>query len=64
VIPERPPIPRNLIGHLQPDLAAELREPDHVAGAAVFRSAVAPAYLRRNQKNVLAELPKTVHPDE
>jgi superfamily II DNA or RNA helicase len=55
---------RNLLGYLQPDLAAGLRDTDHLAGAAAFRRAVAPAYLRRNQKDVLTELPETVHTDE
>jgi superfamily II DNA or RNA helicase len=55
---------RNLLGYLQPDLAAELDDTDHLAGAAAFRRAVAPAYLRRNQQDVLTELPEVVHTDE
>ncbi|WP_042373032.1 DEAD/DEAH box helicase [Streptacidiphilus neutrinimicus] len=55
---------RNLVGYLQPELAVELRDGDHVAGAAAFRRAVAPAYLRRNQQDVLTELPEVVHTDE
>ncbi|MEY9941536.1 DEAD/DEAH box helicase [Streptacidiphilus sp. MAP5-3] len=55
---------RNLLAYLQPELAAELHDGDHLAGAAAFRRAVAPAYLRRNQQDVLTELPETVHTDE
>jgi superfamily II DNA or RNA helicase len=55
---------RNLLSHLQPRLVAELDGTDHVAGAAAFRRAVAPAYLRRNQRDVLTELPGVVHTDE
>jgi SNF2 family DNA or RNA helicase len=55
---------RNLLACLQPELAAELHDGDHLAGAAAFRRAVAPAYLRRNQQDVLTELPETVHTDE
>jgi superfamily II DNA or RNA helicase len=55
---------RNLLAYLQPDLAAQLRDTDQMAGAAAFRRAVAPAYLRRNQQDVLTELPEVVHTDE
>ncbi|SEL84904.1 Helicase conserved C-terminal domain-containing protein [Streptacidiphilus jiangxiensis] len=55
---------RNLLAYLQPELAAHLRDTDQVAGAAAFRRAVAPAYLRRNQQDVLTELPEVVHTDE
>ncbi|MDF5753143.1 DEAD/DEAH box helicase [Spongiactinospora sp. TRM90649] len=51
---------RRLVEHLRPDLAATLRTSDIVAGAKAFRKAVAPAYLRRNQEDVLAELPERV----
>jgi SNF2 family DNA or RNA helicase len=55
---------RALVGHLQPGLLAELRGSDAVAGAQAFRRAVAPVYLRRNQEDVLGELPDLVHADE
>ncbi|WP_042369497.1 DEAD/DEAH box helicase [Streptacidiphilus neutrinimicus] len=55
---------RNLLGQLQPELVAALRDTDQLAGAAAFRRAVAPAYLRRNQQDVLTELPEVVHTDE
>ncbi|WP_240776690.1 DEAD/DEAH box helicase [Nonomuraea basaltis] len=55
---------RTLISYLKPDLAAELRSSDVVAGAQAFRKAVAPVYLRRNQQDVLAELPDRVEADE
>ncbi|WP_051944379.1 DEAD/DEAH box helicase [Streptacidiphilus rugosus] len=55
---------RDLLSCLQPDLAAGLQASDQLAGAAAFRRAVAPAYLRRNQADVLTELPEAVHTDE
>lgn len=55
---------RTLISYLQPDLAATLRTSDVVAGAEAFRKAVAPVYLRRNQQDVLTELPERLHADE
>ncbi|WP_327582547.1 SNF2-related protein [Nonomuraea sp. NBC_00507] len=55
---------RALISYLRPDLAADLRTSDVVAGAQAFRKAVAPVYLRRNQEDVLAELPDRVEADE
>ncbi|MCP2358937.1 superfamily II DNA or RNA helicase [Nonomuraea thailandensis] len=55
---------RTLISYLRPDLAAGLRSSDVVAGAQAFRKAVAPVYLRRNQQDVLAELPERVEADE
>ncbi|WP_275956160.1 DEAD/DEAH box helicase [Nonomuraea sediminis] len=50
---------RSLVGYLQPDL-----RPQVTAGAQAFRRAVAPVYLRRNQEDVLTELPGLVHADE
>ncbi len=55
---------RNLIGYLQPDLVESVGEIDAVAGSEAFRRAVGPAYLRRNQEDVLSELPELVHVDE
>jgi SNF2 family DNA or RNA helicase len=55
---------RNLVGYLQPDLVGSVGEIDAVAGSESFRRAVGPAYLRRNQEDVLSELPELVHVDE
>ncbi|MBF8191716.1 DEAD/DEAH box helicase [Nonomuraea sp. K274] len=55
---------RVLVSYLRPDLAAELRSSDIVAGARAFRKAVAPVYLRRNQEDVLTELPDRVEAEE
>ncbi|MEV7117336.1 DEAD/DEAH box helicase [Kitasatospora griseola] len=55
---------RTLIGHLQPELLTELPASLGVAGSVAFRRAVAPAYLRRNQQDVLTELPDVVRVDE
>ncbi|MCB1255847.1 MAG: DEAD/DEAH box helicase [Microthrixaceae bacterium] len=51
---------RNLIRYIRPDLADEA--PEYLAAA--FRKHVAPAYLRRNQEDVLTELPELVEIDE
>jgi len=55
---------RSLVGHLQPAVAASVRGVDGVAGAKTFRRAVAPAYLRRNQSDVLEELPDKIEVEE
>ncbi|WP_282203157.1 DEAD/DEAH box helicase [Kitasatospora fiedleri] len=55
---------RTLIGHLQPDLLADLPAGLGALGPLAFRRAVAPAYLRRNQQDVLTELPDVVRVDE
>ncbi|WP_267243201.1 DEAD/DEAH box helicase [Streptomyces sp. PR69] len=55
---------RSLVSHLQPGLVARFGEAEGVAGSQAFRRAVAPAYLRRNQTDVLAELPSLVRVDE
>lgn len=55
---------RNLVGYLQPDLVDSVGEIDAVAGSEAFRKAVAPAYLRRNQEDVLSELPEMVQVEE
>ena len=47
-----------LVRYLQPGLPVQAAGPDQ------FRSAVAPVYLRRNQQDVLTELPEAVHVDE
>ncbi|MFI0444897.1 DEAD/DEAH box helicase [Actinomadura sp. 6N118] len=55
---------RNLVAHLQPVLVPDIRRSDAAMGPRAFRAAVAPAYLRRNQLDVLVELPEVVHVDE
>jgi SNF2 family DNA or RNA helicase len=55
---------RNLVRYLQPELVGQIAGSDGAAGPRAFRRAVAPAYLRRNQEDVLTELPDLVHVDE
>ncbi|KOG53287.1 helicase SNF2 [Streptomyces virginiae] len=55
---------RSLVQILQPDVAAAVGDRDGVAGSKAFRKAVAPVYLRRNQQDVLTELPALQHTDE
>lgn len=55
---------RILVDHLQPNVAREVSAVDGLAGAARFRSAVAPVYLRRNQTDVLQELPPRLETEE
>ncbi|MFD8752903.1 DEAD/DEAH box helicase [Kitasatospora sp. NPDC059577] len=55
---------RNLVHYLQPELLPRIDNGSAVAGPKAFRKAVAPAYLRRNQQDVLTELPDVVHVDE
>jgi superfamily II DNA or RNA helicase len=51
---------RTLVGCLQPSVARGVSATDAVAGAKAFRRAVAPVYLRRNQEDVLTELPDKI----
>ncbi|OZM79666.1 DEAD/DEAH box helicase [Pseudonocardia sp. MH-G8] len=51
---------RTLVGYLQPAVARRVDAADAVAGAKAFRRAVAPVYLRRNQEDVLTELPDKI----
>ncbi|MFM9447298.1 DEAD/DEAH box helicase [Streptomyces acidiscabies] len=51
---------RSLVGMLDGDVAEALRERD----AHEFRRLAAPVYLRRNQQDVLTELPLLQHTDE
>lgn len=53
-----------LVSYLRPDLAASLDPAAGAAGADSFRRAVAPVYLRRNQIDVLAELPERVESED
>jgi hypothetical protein len=51
---------RNLVSYLRPDLVLDANE----FAPRKFRRQVAPAYLRRNQEDVLTELPELVEVDE
>jgi superfamily II DNA or RNA helicase len=51
---------RALIDHLQPDVARRVNAATALAGPVAFQTAVAPAYLRRNQIDVLNELPEQI----
>ncbi|QKW08939.1 DEAD/DEAH box helicase [Streptomyces sp. NA04227] len=55
---------RALVRHLAPELAARVEQRTGAAGSQAFRTAVAPVYLRRNQQDVLAELPALLKVDE
>ncbi|WP_151479300.1 DEAD/DEAH box helicase [Streptomyces albicerus] len=55
---------RALVRYLQPELVPRIQSSDAVAGPHTFRKSVAPAYLRRNQQDVLTELPALVQVDE
>ncbi|MDT0434474.1 MULTISPECIES: DEAD/DEAH box helicase [Streptomyces] len=55
---------RSLVRMLRPELVPEIRDSDAAAGPHVFRRTVAPAYLRRNQRDVLTELPALLQVDE
>ena len=49
-----------LLQHLQPAVAARISSTAALAGSSAFQAAVAPAYLRRNQLDVLDELPDLI----
>ncbi|SMF51958.1 DEAD/DEAH box helicase [Streptomyces sp. Amel2xC10] len=55
---------RNLVRMLDGGVADALGERDALAGSVAFRKAVAPVYLRRNQEDVLTELPSLQQTDE
>ncbi|PBC61523.1 helicase SNF2 [Streptomyces sp. Tue6028] len=55
---------RTLVRHLRPELLPEIHGSSAAAGPHAFRRSVAPAYLRRNQRDVLTELPALLHVDE
>ncbi|MFG2572552.1 DEAD/DEAH box helicase [Streptomyces sp. NPDC048481] len=55
---------RNLVRMLDGGVADSLGERDAPAGSVAFRKAVAPVYLRRNQEDVLTELPSLQQTDE
>lgn len=49
-----------LVHQLQPDVASRISAATALAGPSAFQAAVAPAYLRRNQLDVLDELPDLI----
>lgn len=55
---------RNLVGYLHPAIARRIDATDAVAGARRFRRTVAPVYLRRNQEDVLTELPDKIEVED
>ncbi|MFC8432655.1 DEAD/DEAH box helicase [Streptomyces sp. NPDC057253] len=55
---------RHLVRMLDPGVADSLGARDALAGSVAFRKAVAPVYLRRNQEDVLTELPSLQQTDE
>jgi len=55
---------RNLVSYLQPNIAARLKVDGVRPGPTAFRKTVAPAYLRRNQIDVLAELPDLIEMED
>lgn len=55
---------RSLVEYVQPDTARRIHVRDGLGGATSFRKAVAPAYLRRNQVDVLKELPDLIEVED
>ncbi|MGI5498958.1 DEAD/DEAH box helicase [Lentzea sp. CA-135723] len=55
---------RNLVAYLQPSVAARTGDTGTVVGAKAFRRVVAPVYLRRNQEDVLGELPELLEVED
>ncbi|MGW2424875.1 DEAD/DEAH box helicase [Streptomyces sp. NPDC001709] len=55
---------RNLVRMLDQAVADRIGDHAGVPGSVAFRKAVAPVYLRRNQEDVLAELPALQQTDE
>lgn len=55
---------RTLVAYLQPGVAARTGTIDAVVGAKAFRRVVAPVYLRRNQEDVLGELPELLEVED
>ncbi|MEU3774796.1 DEAD/DEAH box helicase [Streptomyces sp. NPDC032472] len=55
---------RSLVRILRPEADSGIGDVDAAVGPSAFREAVAPAYLRRNQRDVLAELPALQWTDE
>jgi len=55
---------RVLVGHLRPEVAENLDLADEAMDGTAFRQQVAPVYLRRNQEDVLSELPDRLETEE
>lgn len=55
---------KNLVGYVQPAVAGKIHVRDGLGGARAFRKVVAPAYLRRNQEDVLTELPELIEVED
>jgi superfamily II DNA or RNA helicase len=55
---------RVLVGHLRPEVAEDLDIADESLDGTRFRQQVAPVYLRRNQEDVLSELPDRLETQE
>ncbi len=55
---------RTLVNHLRPEIASTIRATHGLTGADAFCKAVAPVYLRRNQEDVLSELPDKIDVEE
>jgi SNF2 family DNA or RNA helicase len=55
---------RVLVGHLRPEVADNLDIADGALDGTRFREVVAPVYLRRNQEDVLSELPPRLETQE
>jgi hypothetical protein len=55
---------RVLVGHLSPAIAENLDIADEALDGTRFREQVAPVYLRRNQEDVLSELPGRLETQE
>lgn len=54
----------SLINCLQPDIAKNLKTKNYIPDVHQFRYSIAPVYLRRNQEDVLNELPELIQIDE
>ncbi|MFC4337373.1 DEAD/DEAH box helicase [Salininema proteolyticum] len=55
---------KNLVSYVRPSLADRLTGGETIAGARAFRRLVAPVYLRRNQEDVLTELPDKIEVED
>lgn len=55
---------QTLVGYLNPSIASTVVPSEAIAGARAFRRAVAPVYLRRNQEDVLTELPEKIETED
>jgi SNF2 family DNA or RNA helicase len=55
---------QSLISYLRPALANRIDAGEAIVGATTFRRLVSPVYLRRNQEDVLTELPDKIEVEE